>query len=248
MPYRVFNVNEVADYLHLSREDVEDLVHDGEIPCERMGDRLVFRKQEIDAWASRRILGFPEGKLKSYHAKTSARYHDLSSEHAIVTELLRPEFIEAAMTSRTKPSLLRDLVDRAARTGLVTNAGELLATISEREKLGSTALSGGVALVHPRNQEPYRFEDSFVLLGRAVQPLPFGSPDGATTDLFFLMCCQDDRIHLHVLARLCMMCQQTALLLELRDAQDAAGMHRAVAESEREVIIRLPRPAGGSAR
>ena len=56
----------------------------------------------------------------------------------------------------------------------------------------------------------------FIVLARTAQPLPFGSPDGTVTDIFFLMCCQDDRIHLHVLARVCMMCRHTHLLRDLR--------------------------------
>jgi PTS system nitrogen regulatory IIA component len=54
--------------------------------------------------------------------------------------------------------------------------------------------------------------------------------------VFFLICSQDDRIHLHVLARLCMMCHHTSLLLELRETTDPHEMHRILVASERQVI------------
>lgn len=239
MPYRVFNLKDVAEYLHLSKGDVEELVRTGGIPFEKQGDRVVFRKNEVDAWASQRILGLSSKGLKAYHKRSSAKAHDLSKEHRIIPELVKEPHIAPALTAKTKSSVLRQMVALAGDTGLVPDPQELLKTLEERERLGTTALSGGIALLHPRHHQPYAFDDSFVVLGRAIQPIPFGSPDGATTDLFFLICCQDDRIHLHVLARLCMMCHYTSLLLELRDAADAAAMYKALVESEEEIVREL---------
>ncbi|HBA82608.1 MAG TPA: hypothetical protein DCZ95_00805 [Verrucomicrobia bacterium] len=239
LPFRVLNLDEVVEYLHVTRSDVERLVHHNEIPFEMQGERLIFRQNEIDAWASHRILGFSEEHLRNYHKKSSAKVHDLSKKHAIVPELFKPELIAPAMTSRTKASVLRDMVKLAESSGLVNYPQELVRSIEERERMCSTALAGGMAILHPRNHEPYMFGDSFVALGKSIQPVPFGSPDGATTDVLFLVCCQDDRIHLHVLARVCMMCQQTSLLLELREAQDAAQMYDLLVKSEEEVILQL---------
>ena len=52
MAHRIFNLYEVADYLHLSRGDIERLVRRNEIPFERKGEKLIFNRAEIDAWAS----------------------------------------------------------------------------------------------------------------------------------------------------------------------------------------------------
>lgn len=239
MPYRVFQLKDVAEYLHIARGDIEELVRRGEIPFERQGDRVIFRKKEVDSWASQRILGLSGKGLTAYHKTSSAKMHDLSKKHAILPELLKLEFIDPALTSKTKSSVVRDMVKLACRTGLVPDPADLVRSLDERERLGSTALAGGIALLHPKNHEPYMFDDSLVVVGRSIQPIPFGSPDGATTDLFFLVCCQDDRIHLHVLARLCMMCHYTSLLLELREAPDVHGMFAALMGAENEVIQQL---------
>ncbi len=239
MPYRAFSLKEVSEYLHLPVPDIEAMVRSDEIPFDRQGDRLVFRKKDVDAWASQRILGMSGRGLKTYHEKSSSKYHDLSKQHAIIPELMKPAYIEPGLTSKTKASVVRDMADLAVRTGLVPNAKDLLSSLEERERLLSTALAGGVALLHPKSHEPYMFDDSFIVLGRSIQASPFGSPDGATTDIFFLVCCQDDRIHLHVLARICMMAHHTSLLLELREAADAAAMYEVLIASEREVIGQL---------
>ena len=236
MPFRVFNLAEAAEYLHLAEGAVEELARRGEIPCERQGSRLVFRHNAIDAWASRRVLGFNDERLSDFHRRSTAKYHDLSSESAIIPALLKPEWIEPQLTCRSKSSVLRQMVELADHTGLLCYPDELLESLTEREKLCSTALAGGLALLHPRNHEPYMFEDSFVALGKTIGQVPFGSPDGSTTDIFFLICCQDDRIHLHVLARLCMMCHQTSLLLQMRETSDPQELHRILVAGEQQVI------------
>jgi PTS system nitrogen regulatory IIA component len=239
VPFRVFNLNEVANYLHLPVPEVKEFVRTRDIPCEMQGGRLVFRKKEIDAWASQRIIGLSKQRLTVYHRKTSARTHDLSNRHAIIPELVKPVYIKPKLHSKTKASIVRSMVELAGSTGLVADPKDLLGSIDERERLGSTALAGGIALLHPRNHEPYMFDDTFVVLGKTIQPVPFGSPDGAMTDLFFLICCQDDHIHLHVLTRLCMMCHYTSVLLELRGAADAALMYDLMVKSEQEIIRQL---------
>ena len=59
-----------------------------------------------------------------------------------------------------------------------------------RPAIFAARLPGGMALLHPRHQDPYMFETSLVMLGRSIQPIPFGTIDGQPTDLFFLICCR----------------------------------------------------------
>lgn len=215
------------------------LVKRREIPFEQAGARYVFRRGELDAWASQRLLGFNHGHLEAYHRKTTAKMHDLSRTSAIIAELMKPSWIRSELNSRTKSSIIRDMVDLADGTGLLNDKAGLLASIIEREKLCSTALAGGLALLHGQHHEPYQSEDSFVVLGRTVQPVPFGSPDGRTTDLFFLVCCQDDRIHLHVLARICLLCQQTPLLTYLRECASPEAMYDTIVSHELDLVTSL---------
>lgn len=231
-----FTLPEVANYLHLSVEDVEVLVKRREIPFDLAGSRPVFSRVEIDAWASQRLLGSSHGSLADYHRKSSAKMHDLSKDSAIISELLKPAYVVPSMTSRTKSSVIRDLVEVAERAGILSDRQELITSIIDRERMCSTALAGGMAILHPQHHLPYMSDDSFVMLARTVQPVPFGSPDGQTTDIFFLVCCQDDRIHLHVLARICMLCYHTPLLVLLREADSAAAMYDLVVGQEIDLI------------
>ena len=236
MTHRIFDLKEVASYLHIAQADVQRLVRDREIPFEKKGDRLVFRRAEVDAWASQRILGLSGKPLADYHKTSSAKVYDLSKDRAIIPDLLKAEHIDAGLKSKTKASVLADMLELADRTGHVQNAAELKKTIQQRELMCSTALSGGMALLHPHSHQPYLFDDSFIALGRTIQAIPFGAPDGMATDIFFMICCQDDRLHLHVLARLCTICHHTGALLAIREAETAQEIHDALVEAEAEVI------------
>jgi nitrogen PTS system EIIA component len=236
MPFQLLSLEGVANYLHLTPADIEQRVKNREIPFEKRGDRIVFRKAEIDAWASQRILGLPGQQLADYHQETTRFTRKILPQQAILPEMLEAGAVASAMTSKTKASVLRDLVALAEKTGCLSDPKTLLASLEAREELCSTAVPGGLALPHPRSHDPYLFETSFMVVGRPVQEIHFGAPDGQPTHLFFLLCCQDDRLHLHTLARLCLIVQKTKLLDQLRDAPDAETMRNAIIAAEQEIL------------
>jgi len=237
MPFQLFDLEAVAEYLHLSPADVEQRVKDRQIPYEKRGDRIVFRKSEIDQWASQRILRLPGERLAAYHEKSTHAARKILPHEAILPEMLATGAIASAMTSKTKSSALRDLVALADKTGHLNDTKTLVESLEAREELCSTAMPGGFALPHPRTPEPYLFEQSFIVVGRPVQEIHFGAPDGEPTRLFFLLCCQDDRLHLHTLARLCVLALKTKILEQLRDAPDAATMRDALVAAEQAILI-----------
>jgi nitrogen PTS system EIIA component len=241
MPHRTFNSEEVARYLHLDSADVERLVKNQDIPFERHGGRLVFRKVEIDTWASQRILGLEGQPLAEYHQKTSEAARRLLPDEALLPEMLRPGYVSPELPAKTRASVLREITALAEQTGQVLDPKGLLESLEAREELCSTGLPGGLALLHTRHHEAYLFETAFIVLGRTVQPIPFGAPDGRPTDLFFLLACPDERLHLHTLARLCLMVQKTDLLPNLREAASADAMYEHLVAAEQEVLAK-PKP------
>ena len=236
MAHRMLTLTELADYLHVSADDVDRLLRESDIPKEARGGRLVFRRSEIDAWASQRILGMPDRRLLAYHEKSMRSTQKILENDALIPELLRTSYINLELTSKTRSSALRDMVALAETTGKVFDPRELLESVEARETLCSTALPGGLALLHARNYDPFRFESSFIVLGRTIQSVPFSAPDGGSTRLFFLICCQDDRIHLHTLARLCMLAMKTEILTQLYASPDATTAYDALVAAEQAVL------------
>jgi PTS system nitrogen regulatory IIA component len=73
-------------------------------------------------------------------------------------------------------------------------------------------------------------------VGLSQNGIVFGNPDGSPTRLFFLICCKDDRTHLHVLARLAAMLHDEAAVDELLNAPDADEMAVLIQTRERQVM------------
>jgi len=244
MPYRIMDLTAAADYLHVSRSELEQLVKTTEIPHQNRGGRIVFMRGELDAWASQRILGLPPKRLAAYHQKSTQGTRAIFAQDVLLPELLQPGFIEAALSAKTKKSVIRELVALAERTGRVLDPADLLGSVEAREELCSTGLPGGLAILHCRNHEPYRFENSFIVLGRTLQEIHFGAPDGRPTWLFFLICCQDERIHLHTLARLCLIVQKTNIISQLLAAPNADAMYRDLLAAEETALAGKKPPSG----
>ena len=239
MPHRFLSLEQGAEYLHLTETEVRELIKTRDIPFQVQGDRVVFQQVTLDAWASQRILGFNPQRLERFHQKSSVSRAEFSSRDPILPELLKPEYIAAALKSKTRPAVIRDMVALAQLTNGVNDPDDLIQSLRDREELCSTALPGGFAVLHPRHQDPYAFQHSFLLLGRALHPIPYGAPDGGQTDLFFLLGCENDRIHLHLLARLCMIARQEGLLESLRQAEAAAAIYERLLAAEQQVLKNL---------
>jgi PTS system nitrogen regulatory IIA component len=236
MPHRIFSVEQVAAYLHLAPSEIERLMRETDMPHAIRGGQVLFRRGEIDAWASQRILGLKPHRLDAYHERTMQGTLEVFPGRALIPELLKADYIDLELRSKTRASAIRDMVVLANLTGRVFDPRELLTSVEARESLCSTALPGGFALLHARQLEAYRFEGSFIVLGRTIQDIPFSATDGRPTRLFFLVCCQDERIHLHTLARLCLIAQKTDVIAQLQEAPNADSAYEMIVAAEQAAL------------
>lgn len=237
MPFRTLTLTQAAARLHLGVQDLERLVKRGEVPFAVRGDETVFMLRELDAWASQRLLGMSSAHVADAHRRFWGVAHTPLSGDRLVPRLCCAAWIAPRLLSKTKPKVLRDMVALAATTELLYDDAALLRGLEEREQLCSTAIGDGVAFLHARYHDANICGDSFVALGRTGRPIFAGAADGQTTDLFFLLCCQDDALHLHTLSRFCAMAHGTTLLTELRQAATREEMLNSLLRSE-ETLLR----------
>lgn len=240
MPHRILSLQQAARHIRINERELFHLVQREEIPYQRRGEEILFEHRLLDDWAQRRILGLPTQSLAQHHREgVAARSGAAAEDDVLVERLFRPEWINPALSSRTKPGVIRDMVALAASTGLLYEDAVLQREIEERESASSTAVGGGAAFLHARYHDPYHASDSFVVFGRTVQHIFFGAQDGEETDLFFLICCTDAALHLHTLARLCMLAHGTMLLSDLRAATTAEEMYRILCHAETDLLKTL---------
>jgi PTS system nitrogen regulatory IIA component len=236
------NEKQVAAYLKMDAREVAKLASRGRIPGRKVGGEFRFYKGQIDHWAEVRMFSTKElgpGRLADIE-KGVSEHHGFDEEAELVWSLVEagctmPK-IAVPLAARTRDGAIRDLVDLADAAGLVCDKGNLVQEVRKREELCSTAMAPHVALPHPRHPMPYDISASFICVGLSASGIAYGNPDGSLTRLFFLICCKDDRTHLHVLARLAAMLHEESAVDEMLGAPDADEMAALLQTRERQVM------------
>lgn len=231
MNHEDFDVSSLATHLHLTPQQVQRLADRGKIPGRKVAGQWRFSPAEIHEWLERRIalitddedFAEMESQLKPRNAATS---------EVSIAELLPVEAIQVPLAGRTRNSIIREMVEVAARTGWLWDPQAMIEAVLAREDMHSTALENGVALLHPRRPLARILEQPFLAFGRTRSGIPFGGEKGTLTDCFFLICSLEDRGHLRTLARLSRLLALPTFLPTLRELEEPSAIRRRVAETE----------------
>ena len=160
----------------------------------------------------------------------------IEEQEPLISALLSEATIAVPLPASTRSSVLKELVNQAENTWQVYDPEAILEAIRQREEMGSTALDSGVAIPHPRRPLPGALGESVMAYGKTASGIPFGAPGGGLTDIFFLVCCRDDRTHLKVLARLSRLLLRPGFVEALRSAEGPGQTWRLIAEAESELL------------
>lgn len=231
MPHETMNERQVAAYLHMDLRDVIKLASRGQIPCRKVGQGFQFRKGQIDHWIEAHLHTLDADRLEGIEKGVTA-HHGVDHAELEVCPLIPAGGLAVPMTARTRTGVIRDLVGLAEQAGLVYERQDLIDEILAREELCSTAITDQWAMPHPRHPLPYDIAESFIIVGLTPGGIPYGAEDGSLTRLFFLICCKDDRTHLHVLARLVRMLHTAENVELLLEAQGPDEMRERLTQLE----------------
>lgn len=234
MVHHDFDIETLADYLHLAAAQVQRMVDRGKLPGRKVAGQWRFSQADIHHWLEDRIGASDDEELAQVEGSLR-RAHGVSGDSPLlIAEFLPVEAIALPLAARTRGSVLSEMVDLAVQTGWLWDAGSMLEAVRLRESLHPTALDNGVALLHPRRPLPSILAQPFLAFGRTSQGVPFGHPRGTLTDLFFLICSTDDRTHLRVLARLSRIVANAELLEGLRHVESPPEVRERIRRLERE--------------
>lgn len=230
-----FDVDSLAAYLHLSPQQVARMADRGKLPGRKVGGQWRFPEAEIHHWLEDRIgLGDEEDLVQV--ETVLERDQGAHVEVVSIARMLRREAIAVPLQAKTRGSVIGEMAQLAAQTGLLWDPDRMADAVREREGLHPTALDIGVALLHPRRPLPGILAEPFLALGRTYQGVPFGGARGALTDLFFLILSTDDRGHLRTLARLSRLLGDNTTLEGLRCCEDSASTLDWIALREAELF------------
>jgi PTS system nitrogen regulatory IIA component len=134
-----------------------------------------------------------------------------------VSAILTIDRVEAGMTVSNKKALFQQLAIAAGRR-LGIDAKTISASLTQREKVGSTGFGGGAAIPHGRIEG---LAGVFGYFARLSAPVDYQSVDGMPVDLVFLLLSPPDAgaDHLKALAGVSRALRDRETLAKLRGAR-----------------------------
>ena len=235
MPYRNMTLEELARHIGMDVREVYKLADRGRLPGRKVGGQWRVNRAQVTEWLQQEAHTLTNQQLVNLER---AMGNGAGDEAMIVSNRLGLEAIDMHMNAKTKPSVLRYLVEMVEATGMLYDKEGLLESVMERETLGSTALPNGLAIPHPRQPMRYATAEPLLCLGRVQAGVYFDALGGGLTDLFVLICSHDDRSHLQVLARI-MRVFDDELLTELRSTDEPETALHMILSKEEQIVAKL---------
>ena len=235
MASKDLDLDQLALYLHITPGQVNKMAVRGKIPGRKVNGEWRFSESEIHHWLEEQI-GLSDAQELERMEKVLEKNIDVSvDDRAMLSDFLSPLAIEIPLPARTRGSVIREMCRLASMTGLLWDPAVMAEAVAAREDLHPTALENGVALLHPRRPQTSILAEPLVALGISTQPIPFGNVSGHLTDVFFLICSTDDRVHLRILARLARLVTDEVFLTMLRSATSASEAIDIIRSAELEL-------------
>ncbi len=234
MASKALDISQLAAYLHITPQKVRKLIDRGHLPARKVGGEWLVPEADVHSWLEAKI-GTSEIEDLPEMRRVIDRWSDDKKQDVSIHQLIAPEAVEVPLAARTRTSVVRRMSMLAERSGLLWDAAKMTEAVLAREDLHPTALDSGVALLHPRRPQTSILAQPLLGLGISSQPLPFGNASGNLTDIFFLICSTDDKVHLQLLAKLSQLVSSRELLSELREATSSQQALDAITRFENEL-------------
>ena len=134
-----------------------------------------------------------------------------------LSDFLDFDAIKTALPGGNKRSLLQQLAHLAAQR-IDSDAATILASLTEREQLGSTGFGQGVAIPHGKIEG---LNNIYGLFARVAEPVDYKAIDGRPVDLVFLLLSPPDAgaEHLKALAAISRVTRHAPTLDKMRGAR-----------------------------
>lgn len=228
---KLMTLAQCASYLHLSENTVLKLARNSNLPGMLVEDRKwCFRLDRVDEWLQQ--IGTTEEELEEIPDGMRVPLEELVPESAIIGDLRATSALGA----------IEELAARAYSNNWLHDKPWFIGAVVERESLASTAMEGGVALLHTRSQASDKIARPFIIVGRSYNGIDFGAPDGKPTFLFFLLGLKYDKLHLPVLGRLARTMRNPGAVAKLRSLPSISKMRALLLKEDAGAMTTDPRP------
>jgi len=148
-----------------------------------------------------------------------------------ITDILTEDLVISELQAATKHDALDEMTSALAAVHPEIDRKKLGHILEEREKLGTTAIGGGIAIPHGKLPG---LDHVLAVFGRSPRGVDFESVDGAPTKLFFLLVAPEDSsgMHLKALARISRLLKEESVRERLLTCGDSTGLLRIIQEED----------------
>ncbi len=148
-----------------------------------------------------------------------------------VTDIFRKEHIVEGLKSKSKREVLAELSGVFLQGDVKYSHEDMVNTLLEREKLGSTGIGDGVAIPHGKLAN---LEELIVSFGRSKEGVEFDAMDGKPAHIFFLLMAPEDTTgkHLKALAKISKMLKDSTFRKKLLEAKSKDELYMIIADKD----------------
>lgn len=140
-----------------------------------------------------------------------------------LSDVIRQDAVIASLKANSKKQAIQELSERAG-TLLSIPSRDIFDHLLQRERLGSTGISQGVAIPHAKIAN---LNGLFGMFARLDKPIDFDAIDDEPVDLIFLLLAPEaaGADHLKALARVARLMREPGVAQKLRASRDAAAIY-----------------------
>lgn len=151
-----------------------------------------------------------------------------------ITQLLTEDTINLHLQSKSKDSVLSELVQQLHVAGKLRDKVQFTNDILNRESQSTTGIGEGIAIPHAKSAA---VQTPAIAFGRSTEGIDFDSLDGQPAHLFFMIAANEgaNDDHLDALSRLATFLMDTSFRDKIMSAQTAADVLQAVNDKESEL-------------
>ena len=231
---RSYTLAELAKFLRVQPKQLQKLAENETLKGRKVQGEWVFALPDVVLWMESEIVE-PESPNDEFE-KTLAPSAGADDEEASLAGIFVESAIDLNFPAKTKESVIRNITKLAADAGVLWDPDGMADALREREEMASTALDVGVAILHPRQPQPHIIAQNFLALGLAGRGVPFGGGFNNLTDVFFLLCCDSDRVYHRMLNRLARVLKSEGFLDALRECQTPFDAKKLLADAEKALV------------
>ncbi|MEE8604016.1 MAG: PTS sugar transporter subunit IIA [Candidatus Aminicenantaceae bacterium] len=152
-----------------------------------------------------------------------------------IKNLLIQDMILLGLESVEREEVLKEMADFLKKRNRIMKEKDLYEKLTQRERLGSTAIGEGVAIPHCKMKG---IKDPVVMLAVSTKGVNFHSLDGKPSHLFFLVASSPDTpsLNLQILAAIAHLVRKAnSLLKKILEAKNISEILEIIREEEEKI-------------